>query len=134
VIKVTFVPVDEDRIVDATADAPGVQAAIHDMAMKVAGRATANISIHGVHGDRSGADRNEVQSEIGVTSLEEFVRVKYASGTVIPVVLAVSDHPGSQRWEYGAGKRTPKTMFMRRALEASGGTLWRKSVATGGKL
>ena len=119
-----------EKIVDATADVPGVRAICMAKATEVAGKSAANLATYNVVGTDAQKSRGEVQSEISVLPVQEFLRESDGmGGTIIPVALAISDDPASARWEYGSGRRIPMTRFMRKAVAAAGGIGWKPWVS-----
>lgn len=121
--------INTEAIVDATATAKGVRSACAGKAEEVAAKAAGNLKVHQAR-SRAEESRADVLKEVHTMSVEEFLRENgELAGTIIPVALAVSDHPASLRWEYGSGRRIPMTRFMRASLESSGGGKWKRWVA-----
>lgn len=133
-VVVTYTPIDVEKVVSATADAPGVREACEGMAGTVAGAAGRNLSVYTQPTDNSTRMlQQDALAGVGVKSVEDFVREGGdAGGTIIPVALAVADDWSSRWWEFGSGRRIPATRFMRKALESAPvGSKWRRWVSRG---
>ena len=130
-VTVKYTPINVEKVVDATAEAPGVREACEGMAGKVAGSAVVNLMAAGSISDNSTRMlHQDAVAGVGVKPVEEFIREGGdAGGTIIPVALAVADDWSSKWWEFGSGKRVAATRFMRKALEtAPVGSVWRRWV------
>jgi hypothetical protein len=118
-------------VADATADAPGVNAAIMSTASKIQNAAKVNITSSAGSTPGAANRARNVAEKIEVLSIKEFMRGANAKngrseagktkGSRIPVSVVASDSNLSQRFEFGYGSQTsfPMTRFLLRAALAA---------------
>lgn len=134
-IKARYIAVDnwEDVVVNAIANAPGVQSTCQAKAGAIAGSAGRNLLPYLITDNATRMLKEDVMAGIGVKPVDEFVRKKVFRGTIIPVALAICDSWAARWFELGNGRRVPMTRFMRKAVDSNDSAGWTYWTYDGGE-
>lgn len=127
----------EYLVADATADAPGVPAALNSVTTKISASATAALASAPVTNRSTMNLRQKVAESIRVKTAKEFFRgmnskngrkeARRSKNTRIPVMIVVADSDYSRYFEFGTATRIPATHFMLKGGVAGNSRLGRFS-------